>query len=60
MRANIYYKMVASLAVEALDVKRCLFDAGFQEAHNRVAEAEAELHKALNEVMKQLAGDTKQ
>lgn len=43
-----FEKMVLSLVVEALDVKRILFDNGFQEAHNRVAEAEAELRKAAN------------
>lgn len=45
---HYFYAILDGLVLETLELKRELFDAGYQDEHNKVAEAEAELRNAQN------------
>ena len=51
---HYFYAMVEGLAIDALALKRELFDAGSQEAHNKVAHAETELRNAMTVLKEQM------
>lgn len=49
---HYFYALIEGFVIDSQALKRELFDAGFQSAHNRVAEAEAEFRKALTELLR--------